>query len=261
MISYFAVAGSSFTVAVVLTLIIIRLRKERDGLRRRAERSAHELERLQRSFSRFAPPELVERIIEAGSLGSGDRREVTVMFTDIRDFTRISEKQDPAVVIEVLNGYFGEMSRVIRSHHGHVTRIMGDGIMSVFGALEQNPWHALDAVEAAVGMKRALLRYNERLRTRSFPELRFGIGIHCGTVVAGVVGSEELLEFTVMGDVVNVASRIEGLTRQFDSDILITKEVRGRIGDRFELMEMQPVHLKGKSNSIATWALLDSDTG
>lgn len=90
--------------------------------------------------------------------GSGDRREVTVMFTDIRDFTRISEKQDPAVVIEVLNGYFGEMSRVIRSHHGHVTRIMGDGIMSVFGALEQNPWHALDAVEAAVDMKRALLQ-------------------------------------------------------------------------------------------------------
>jgi class 3 adenylate cyclase len=183
------------------------------------------------------------------------------MFTDIRDFTRISEKQDPAVVIEVLNGYFGEMSRVIRSHHGHVTRIMGDGIMSVFGALEQNPWHALDAVEAAVDMKRALHQYNERLRTRSFPELRFGIGIHCGPVVAGVVGSEELLEFTVMGDVVNVASRIEGLTRQFDSDILITKEVRGRIGDRFELLEMQPVHLKGKSNSIATWALMDSDTG
>jgi class 3 adenylate cyclase len=225
------------------------------------ERSTHELERLQRSFSRFAPAELVERIIEAGSLGSGERREVTVMFADIRDFTRISEKQDPVVVIEVLNGYFGEMSRIIRAHHGHVTRIMGDGIMSVFGALEQNPWHALDAVEAAVDMKQALDHYNEGLRTRRFPGLRFGIGIHCGTVVAGVVGSEELLEFTVMGDVVNVASRIEGLTRQFDSDILITNEVRDRIGDGFRLMEMRPAHLKGKSNYIATWALLGLRTG
>jgi adenylate cyclase len=178
------------------------------------------------------------------------------MFADIRNFTGISEKQDPAVVIEVLNGYFSEMSRVIRAHHGHVTRIMGDGIMSVFGDLEQNPWHALDAVEAAVDMEKALCRYNETLRMRGFPELRFGIGIHCGTVVAGVVGSEELLEYTVMGDVVNVASRIEGLTRQFDSNILITNEVRDRIGDRFRLMEMRPAQLKGKSNPVATWALL-----
>ena len=261
MIVSFVIAGAGFVVALILTLVIRHLYRERETLRRRVERSTHELERLQRSFSRFAPPELVERIIEAGSLGSGDRREVTVMFTDIRDFTRISEKQDPVVVIEVLNGYFSEMSRIIRAHHGLVTRIMGDGIMSVFGALEQNPWHALDAVEAAVDMTQALEHYNEALRTRRFPGLRFGIGIHCGSVVAGVVGSEELLEFTVMGDVVNVASRIEGLTRQFDSDILITKEVRDRIGDRFRLMEMHPVQLKGKSNYIDTWALLGLHTG
>jgi class 3 adenylate cyclase len=154
----------------------------------------------------------------------------------------------PAVtvlVIEVLNGYFSEMSRVIRAHHGHVTRIMGDGIMSVFGALEQNPWHALDAVEAAVNMKQALNDYNEILRTRGFPGLRFGIGIQCGTAVAGV----------------NVASRIEGLTRQSDSDILIRNEVRERIGDRFKLTEMQPAQLKGKSTPIDTWALLGIDSG
>jgi class 3 adenylate cyclase len=261
MITYVVLMGASLSVALVLTLIILFLRKERDALRRRSERSARELETLQRSFSRFAPAELVERIIGAGSLGSGERREVTVMFADIRNFTGISEKQDPSVVIEVLNGYFSRMSRIIRAHHGHVTRIMGDGIMSVFGALEQNPWHALDAVEAAVDMRQALSRFNETLRTRRFPELSFGIGIHCGTVVAGVVGSDELLEFTVMGVVVNVASRIEGLTRQLDSDILITNEVRDRIGDRFKLMEMHPAHLKGISNPITTWALLGLDRG
>jgi class 3 adenylate cyclase len=188
-------------------------------------------------------------------LERGDRREVTVMFADIRDFTRISEQHDPAVVIEVLNGYFSVMSEVVRSHHGLITRIMGDGIMSVFGALERNPWHALDAVEAAVGMKKALAQYNEGLRERGFPELRFGVGIHSGTVVAGVVGCDELLEFTVMGDVVNVASRIEGLTRKLDTDILLTNEVRSRIVDRFDMIEMQPTFIKGKTNRLVTWAV------
>ncbi|UCF98567.1 MAG: adenylate/guanylate cyclase domain-containing protein [Spirochaetaceae bacterium] len=129
--------------------------------------------------------------------------------------------------------------------------------MSVFGALERNPWHALDAVEAAVGMKKALEQYNEALRERGFPELRFGVGIHSGTVVAGVVGSDELLEFAVMGDVVNVVSRIEGLTRQLYTDILVTNEVRSRIGDRFNMIEMQPALIKGKSDRVVTWAVKD----
>jgi adenylate cyclase len=254
-IGYVAAAGTSAALVVILLLVVISLLRERRVLRRRVDRSADELERLQRSFARFAPAELVERIIEAGMLEKGDRREVTVMFIDIRDFTRISEQHDPAVVIEVLNGYFSAMSEVIRSHHGHVTRIMGDGIMSVFGALQRNPWHALDAVEAAIGMRRALDHYNEGLRARGFPELGFGIGVHSGTVVAGVVGSDELLEFTVMGDVVNVASRIESLTRQLDSDILVTSEVRSRIGDGFRMTEKPLALIKGKTDPVATWAI------
>jgi class 3 adenylate cyclase len=178
-----------------------------------------------------------------------------VMFTDIRGFTNLSEKLDPAVVIEMLNGYFSRMSEVIRSHHGHVTRVMGDGIMSVFGALVPNPWHALDAVEAAIGMREALRQYNDKIRARGFPELSFGIGIHCGSVVAGLVGSDELLEFTVMGDVVNVASRVEGLTRQFDADILVTKEVRSQLSEKFRMREMPPVRIRGKTDPILTWAV------
>ena len=255
MMPLLAVAASTITLAVILAIVVGRLWKQRKVLQRRVERSAQELEKLQRSFARFAPAELVERIIETGMLERGERREVTVMFTDIRDFTRISEQQDPAVVIEVLNGYFSAMSEVIRSHHGHITRIMGDGIMGVFGALERNPWLALDAVEAAVGMKKALCQYNEGLRERGFPELGIGVGIHSGTVVAGVVGSDELLEFTVMGDVVNVASRIEGLTRQLNTDILVTNEVRSRIGDRFDMIEMPPVSIKGKTDRVVTWAV------
>jgi len=143
----------SLGAAAALGLAALLLRKERGALRSRVERNEQELERLQRSFARFAPADLVEKIIGDGQLEGGDRREVTVLFADIRGFTRISEQLDPAVVIDMLNGYFREMSAVIRAHHGHITRIMGDGIMSVFGALQPNPWHAQDAVEAAIGMR------------------------------------------------------------------------------------------------------------
>jgi class 3 adenylate cyclase len=224
-------------------------------LTRRVEQSAGELERLQRSFARFAPRAVVDTIASDGALPPGERREVTVMFADIRGFTRMSEELDPAVIIEMLNGYFGRMSAVIRAHHGHVTRIMGDGMMSVFGALERNPWHVQDAVEAAVEMRRVLAAYNEDLRAAARPELGFGIGIHCGTVVAGLVGGEGLLEFTVMGDVVNVASRVEALTRDFDTDILVTASVKGVLGERFATAAMPAVPIKGKRLPLETWAV------
>ncbi len=239
--------------ALAFTLAI--LKKKCAVLEQRVEQSARELERMQRSFARFAPAELVERIASGGMTASGERRDVTVLFADIRDFTRISETLDPVVLVEILNGYFREMSGVIQSHHGRVTRVMGDGIMSVFGALERNPWHVQDAVEAAVGMREALGRYNQKLHARGLPELRFGIGIHCGVVVAGLVGSDELLEFTVMGDVVNVASRVETLTREFQIDILITEEVRKQLGDRFATSEMPAAAIKGKARPIVTWGV------
>lgn len=246
---------ASLALTAALILFALSLGRERNILKGRVEQSSRELERLQKSFARFAPAVLVERIIDKGMLQGGERREVTVMFTDIRGFTRLSEKLDPAVVIEMLNGYFSRMSGVIREHHGHVTRVMGDGIMSVFGALEQNPWHAQDAVEAAIGMRHALAEYNETMKVRGFPELGFGIGIHCGTVVTGLVGSDELLEFTVMGDAVNVASRVEALTRELDADILVTEEVRSRLSDRFVMSAMPPARIRGKSDPILTWTI------
>jgi adenylate cyclase len=252
---WLAPLGASLALTTALTLVALSLGRERNILKRRVEQSSLELERLQKSFARFAPAVLVERIIDKGMRQGGERRDVTVMFADLRGFTRLSEKLDAAVVIEMLNGYFSRMSAVIREHHGHVTRVMGDGIMSVFGALESNPWHAQDAVEAAISMRRALAEYNEKTRTRGFPELGFGIGIHCGTVVTGLVGSDELLEFTVMGDVVNVASRVEGLTRELNADILVTEEVKSRLGSRLGVSAMPPARIRGKSDPILTWTI------
>ena len=247
--------GASLVAAAAFALMSLSLRRQRDTLKRRIEQSSRELERLQKSFSRFAPAVLVERIIDRGMLESGDRREVTVMFADIRGFTRMSEKLDPAIVVKMLNGYFSRMSGVIRAHHGHVTRVMGDGIMSVFGALEPNPWHPQDAVEAAIEMRRSLSEYNEGLKASGLPQLGFGIGIHSGTVVTGLVGSDELVEFTVMGDVVNVASRVEALTRELDADILVTEDVRNRLSNRFEMRAMPPALIRGKTSPILTWTI------
>lgn len=250
-----AALGFTLALAAALALVVISLRRKNAALGRRIELNEAELERLQRSFARFAPAELVERIAGDGQAGAGERREVTVMFADIRGFTRTSEHLDPAVVVEMLNGYFREMSAAIQAHHGHVTRLMGDGLMSVFGALRRNPWHVQDAVEAAVAMRRALAGYNRRLSERGLPELSFGIGIHTGSVVAGLVGSEELQEFTVMGDPVNVASRVEALTRELPADILLTDEVRRHLGERFALRQMAPAAIRGKSRPVLTWAL------
>lgn len=250
-----ALLAASLLGCGVLAAAVLRLRGERRILGRRLEQSARELDRLQRSFSRFAPAELVERIATEGLQAGGERREVTVLFADLRDFTQLSERLDPAAVLDMLNGYFLAMTAAIQSHHGHVTRLMGDGIMSVFGALERNPWHVQDAVEAALAMRESLTRYNESLRQRGLPELAFGVGIHCGAVIAGLVGSQSMQEFTVLGDVVNLASRVEALTRRLGGDILVTDEVRSVLGDRFLMTAMPPADIKGKSRPVLTWAV------
>jgi len=239
----------------VLAAAAARLAGRRRLLSRRLEQSTRELERLQRAFARFAPAELVERIAIGGPLAGGERREVTVLFADLRDFTHLSERLDPAVVLDLLNGYFLAMSAAIQSPHGHVTRLMGDGIMSVFGALEPNPWHVQDAMEAALDMRASLARYNESLARRGLPPLAFGVGIHCGPVIAGLVGSETMQEFTVLGDVVNVAARVEALTRRLGGDILVSEAVHAVLGKRFRLRAMPPAPIKGKSLPIRTWAV------
>ena len=251
-----ALLAAALLASGALGTAVLRLQHRRRLLSRRLEQSARELDHLQRSFARFAPAELVERIATEGpQQAGGERREVTVLFADLRDFTQLSERLDPAAVLGILNGYFQAMSAAIHSHHGHVTRLMGDGIMSVFGALERNPWHVQDAVEAALDMRESLARYNESLAQRGLPPLGFGVGIHCGAVIAGLVGSETMQEFTVLGDVVNVASRVEALTRRLGGDILVTEDVRSVLGDRFRMAAMPPADIKGKSRPIQTWAV------
>ena len=157
--------------------------------------------------------------------------------------------------MRLLGGYFTAMSEAITSHHGQVTRFIGDGLMALFGALETNPWQARDAVEASLAMRANLAAYNRTLAAEGLPTIGFGVGINYGTVVAGVVGHESLLQYDVHGDTVNVATRVEQLTRTLGTDILVTDAVKNLLDDQYLVRELAPTAVKGKSKPILTYAV------
>jgi class 3 adenylate cyclase len=246
---------SSLAVIGVLVVRIRRLGAEVERHQTALGRSVEQLEHIERSFQNFAPLDVVERIAQGDVAGESTHRVVTVLFADLKGFTPLSEKIEPAVMVDMLNGYFRAMNGALVAHHGHLARLMGDGLMALFGAMENNQWQAADAVKAALAMREALARYNELLVSKGLPALSFGVGIHTGDVVAGVMGSDRLMEFTVIGDPVNLAARVEGLTRVHNVDILVTHEVKQALDPRFVLRAMPPTHVKGKSEPVTTYAV------
>jgi len=218
-----------------------------------AAEQARRLEQLQREFERFAPADLVERLTGDRAEYTPKRMQVTMLFADLRGFTALCDRLDPAQTVSILNEYFRHMSTAIERHHGHITELVGDGLLALFGALETNPWQRRDAVLAALDMRAALAEYNAKLRARALPELSFGVGIHSGEVIVGVMGAGELNKFTVTGDPINVASRVESLTRELGVDLLITDSIRANLDARFRVRDMAPVPVKGKPEPIRTY--------
>lgn len=207
---------------------------------------------MQAAFGQFAPGAVVDRIAAGGPRHDAERREVTVLFADLFGFTALGETLSPEALVTLLNDYFGRMSRVIEQHRGQVSKFIGDGLMALFGAHQPNPWQVNDAVLAALAMQRALAEHNA---ARGGTPLRVGIGIHTGPAVAGVLGSQALVEFTVIGGTVNLAARVEGLTRTHDAGILVTDAVRTRLDPRFTLVAMPPTAVRGVDEPVATWAV------
>jgi class 3 adenylate cyclase len=246
-----ALLGAMLLAGALLLALRARLKVRR--LERLLREASGNLEQLQLQFSRFAPADVVERLTESDDSLAPHRREVTVLIADLRGFTALCDRLDPAVVLTLLNGYFAQMSEAISRHHGRVHELVGDGLLALFGALEPNPWQARDAVLGGLEMRAALAEYNGQLAARGLPTLRIGIGIHKGELLVGVLGFEELLKFGVVGDAINVASRVEGLTRVHEVDLLITEEVRGALDARFRLRCLPAVQVKGKSAPIVTY--------
>ena len=251
--------GAAWLILLVafIGIVWLALRQHRkiQQIERLLDDTHGKLERLQTHFARFAPDDVVERLTETTPELGASRRTVTILFADLKGFTAICDRLDPELMLPILNGYFQAMSEAIIAHHGRVTELTGDGMLALFGALEANPWQTQDAVLAALAMRKALLSYNQTLRARHLPELQIGMGIHRGEVLAGVMGNEDLSKFGVVGDAINVASRVERLTRDLSVDLLITEEVRGQLGDRFRLRAMPPLTVKGKTEPIVTYGV------
>jgi len=238
-----------------------RTRRTVGALERRLATARRELEALQQAFERFAPAEVVEHVIAEGVSARSEKKEITVLFADLQGFTELGEGLAPADLVAILNGYFERMSRAIVEHRGYVSKFLGDGILALFGALDANPWQTNDAIHAALAMRRTLADYNATLAAAGRPALAMGVGVHRGPVVAGLIGSEGLMEYDVIGRTVNVASRVERLTRTHGVDILVTEATRAALDGRFRLRPMPPVAVKGIADALPTFAVEGFDGG
>jgi adenylate cyclase len=207
-----------------------------------------EREMVKETFGKYVTPEIRDEILAGRIRGDGELIEATILFADLRDFTPWVEATAPRQVVRDLNAYFTEMDQAIRAHGGLVLQFIGDEIEAVFGAPLAAPDHAAQAVRAAIEMRSRLRAWNTAREAAGQPALRHGIGIHTGTVLAGNIGGAERLSYALVGDPVNLASRIQGLTKELKADILISEATRRRVDAAVE--ELPAVRVKGRVEEV-----------
>ena len=181
--------------------------------------------------------------------------EVTVLFSDIRGFTAFSESLEPREVLEFLDDYLGHMAQIVKGHDGLVNKLLGDGLLAFWGVPDPAADHATPALRAALDMRRKLAELNAVRDARGLPQVRFGIGIHSGRVAAGMLGGADQHEYTIIGDVVNLASRIEGLTKGHGVDILVSESTWALANGRFDGRRVAEEQVKGRERPVVVYAL------
>ena len=216
------------------------------------ERLARE-EVARANYSRFLPEYVVKQMLEnpdSFKLG-GVSQVITILFADIRGFTRISEHAPPEKIVNLLNRYFSAMTDIIFAHGGTLDKYLGDGLMALFGAPTATPDDASNALNAAVAMQRRLIGINRELRDEGFPEIGVGMGLHTGEVIVGYIGSDRRSEYTAIGDTVNTSSRLESNAR--GGEILISDATAQAAHSRYKLQPREPITVKNRQQPVELW--------
>ncbi len=214
-------------------------------------------QRLMSALCRYVTREIAEEVMkDQGRLRlGGDRQKVSILFSDIRNFTTISEESDPQDLVAFLNDYFSLMVQEIFAEQGSLDKFIGDAIMAVFGAPVHRDDDPVRAVRAALGMRRALRIFNEQQIREGKFAIETGIGISHGEVVSGNIGSEQRMEYTVIGDPVNLASRLEGLTKASEYKILINEVIYEQVKDHFSCVLVSEERVKGKTLPVKIYGI------
>jgi len=220
-----------------------------------------EKRKMKKLFGQYVSKDVCAQLMANPGLArlGGHRRDMTVLFSDIRGFTTLTERGQPEEIVGKLNEYFTRMVEIVFRHHGTVDKFVGDMVMALFGAPLDDQDHADHAVEAALEMLDALHELNTRWYAGGLSELDIGIGINTGPMIAGNIGSEAIMSYTVIGDAVNLGSRLESLNKEYGTRIIISQMTLDRLGSRYRVRPLGDVVVKGKTQPVAIFELTGRD--
>lgn len=215
--------------------------------------------RMKSTMYRYLNPHVAEQVMALGqdTLMVGERKDVTILFSDIRGYTTLTENLGAAEVVSLLNQYFETMVEAVFNYEGTLDKFIGDALMAVFGAplpLTEN--HAWRAIQSALDMRQRLKEFNEKRIFHSQPQIRIGIGISSGEVVSGNIGSQKRMDYTVIGDGVNLSSRLEGVTKEYACDIIISEFTYNLCHERIWVRQLDTIRVKGKHQSVNIYELI-----
>jgi class 3 adenylate cyclase len=225
--------------------------------RKRAEAALRETESLRATMYRYLSQDLAEQLLDSNNTTLGGARQyVSILFADIRSYTTLAEQLTPEEVVVLLNRYFEAMVDVIFAHRGTLDKFIGDAIMAVFGSPIPQDDHAQRAVKTALGMQQQLTYFNQQQQKQGLPTVQIGIGINSDDVITGNIGSSKRMEFTAIGDGVNLTSRIESATKFYGCAIIISENTYKRCKDTIWVRELDYVCVRGKRQPVHLYEVL-----